>query len=77
MPLTLLPGPPDSKSYLHLWLLKAKAENLIGAKCESRGKVKSYWRPLGFCIFFYQSSQWHQKSSFACICYPTVQYNLA
>ena len=24
----------------------------MGAKCESHGKVKSYWRPLGFSIFF-------------------------
>ena len=31
--------------------LKTKAENFIGAKCESHGKVKSYWRPLGFFVF--------------------------
>ena len=37
--------------------IKTKAENFIGVKCESHGKVKSYWRPLGFCIFFYQSSR--------------------
>ena len=39
--------------------VNTKAKNFIGAKCESHGKVQFYWRPLGFCIFFYQSTPYY------------------
>ena len=39
-------------SYLRNYYVTSLKTEAIGAKCESHGKAISYWRPLGFSIFF-------------------------
>ena len=59
MPLTLLPTPLDSKSYLHLWYYISEK---IFLRLNYLGFTRCYWKKSGFSIRFkHRYTKWFQR----------------